>query len=282
MLADVLTCIWVTMAAILGWKRRAVYEVMSLVALVLAYVVARLAAEPLGATVGGIAKIGPLGGQFLAMAVLWFVLYVAFLFGIKRLPREAEAGVRIEVDEEGNPVVRGGVMPKIGGVLLGGVRGLILFLGVVSLLVALIPAFLYKDGRGTAMIQPASITMKMLKEHEPLLRAMEDVAKGLRSLQHLRANHKARARVMREHPSLKGLYDAPKIQRLRQDTTLLTKANQRRQGRRDSTLLLWLPQYQEAVRDAEVVRMLATFARLAPAPFDQYKEKGAPKKGGGA
>ncbi|MCK6512343.1 CvpA family protein [Myxococcota bacterium] len=278
MLADVLTCLWVTMAAVLGWKRRAVYEVMSLVALVLAYIGARLLAGPLGPMVGGIAKIGPLGGQFLATAILWFALYVGLLFLIKRMPREAEAGVRIEVDDEGNPVVRGGVMPKIGGLLLGAVRGLILFLGVVSLLVALIPVFLYKDGRGTAMIQPASITMKLLKEHEPVLRAMEDTAKGLRALQHLRANATVRARVMRQHPELKALYDSPKLQRIRQETTLLTKANQRRQGRRDSTLLLWLSPYQEAVRDPEVVQALATFARLAPAPYDQHKDKGAAKK----
>lgn len=282
MLADVLTCIWVTMAAVLGWKRRAAYEMLSLVCLALAYVAARGSAIFLGPTLGVSAKIGPVGGQFLATASLWLIFYIVLLQVVKRLPRKAEAGVRIEVDEDGNPVVRGGVMPKIGGVLVGAVRGLVLFLGVVSLLVVLVPSFLYKDGRGTAMIQPKSMTMKTIKQWEPTLRAMEDVTKGLRSLQHLRANRKLRMQVIRKHPELKKLYDLPKIQKIRQDIKLLSRANKQRQGKRDSTLLLWLPSFQDAVRDAEVVDALGKMAEWAPAPFDRYKDKGAPKKRGGA
>jgi hypothetical protein len=278
MLADILTGIWVLMAAILGWKRQMRYEGMSLLAVVISYILARWLGDLGGAAIGGALKIGDVGGAtFLTMA-LWLILYIgAMKMGKRLMQRETEASnVRIELDEAGNPVVSGGRFGKIGGLVVGGVRGAVLYGAVVAGLVVLIPSFLYKDGRGTAMVQPGSQVMALLQRHEPQLRRLDEAVKGLRALGHLRKNRKAYQAASRQ-PELDALLKLPQIKALWKEVKLLEKADNQRQGRRHATLLLWMPAFQAAVRDTKTVEALAELSRLSPAPFDRYRDKGAPK-----
>lgn len=277
MLADVVCVIWIVMAGALGWKRRFRRELPSLVILLVTWFVSQFLAHGLMRAVSSALGFGPIDAMLFLSLGLWTLLYFVFWrLWLKFQSRPNTQQMRIELDEMGNPIVRGGALQGPLGGVIGLVRGVVLYIGVVSALAALVPSRFYKDGRGMAMVHPKSWSMKQIRSHDPNLKTFHDAARGLRSLQYLQRSGAARSKAFR-HKELKAAWKTPAIRKLRKDGKLLNRANRKRQGRRDATLLLWLRSFQDAVAQPKTAKALALFAKHAPAPFDRGA-KDPPKK----
>ncbi len=264
MLADIVCGLWLIMSGILGWKRKAKMELPSLVILMLSYGGARFASLFLANTVDSIAKKGPLAGAAMATLVLWPVLYYTLQFVWKKIPKGGnEAGIRISLDANGNPVVnRGSLLTKgLLGALFGLSRGVILYAGTLYILLLIVPSTMYKDGRGTVIVHPNSITLKLVRQVDPTLKDMDSVTKGLQVLHHIRTRSRVRRKAYR-NKKVRKLLKRPVIQNAYKNRKLLHRASHKRQGRRDSTLILWLRSYQEAVQDPKAVKALRRLTRL--------------------
>lgn len=264
MLADVVCGLWLLMTAILGWKRKAKMEFPTLIILALSYGGARFGSLFLSGPVDSFAKKGPLAGAAMATVLLWPVLYYALQFVWKKLPKGGnEAGIRITVDANGNPVVnRGSLLTKsFLGAVFGVGRGVILYTGTLYILLLIVPSTMYKDGRGTVIVHPKSVTLKLVRQVDPTLKNMDSVTKGLQTLHLIRTSSKVRRKAYRSQ-DVRKLLRQPTIKKLRRKRKLLHRANYKRQGRRDSTLILWLRSYQETVTDPKSVQALKKLNKL--------------------
>ena len=277
MLADVVSIIWVVMAGAMGYKRRARVELPSLILIALTLLISRFVGSLLGPSLAGIGGIGPYEASLYTSLVLWLALYWPLLKGWNKWNQwTPESGVRIELDELGNPVVKGAALQGIFGLLLGVVRGAILYVGVVSCIIALVPGRLYKDGRGTAVVHLDSKTMKWIKAYDPGFQKLLWTTRGLRSIQYLNTHWRARRSLVKT-PAMKKIWQSEDIKALRKNRTLLNRAMRKRQGKKDPTLLLWLPAFQKAATSDATRKKLVMLAKAAPAPFDR-KQKNNTKK----
>ncbi len=260
MLADIVCALWLVMSLVLGWKRKFKLEAPTFVILTISYILARIASIYLAHIVDGVMKKGPLTGAAVATLLLWPVLYYTLQYVWKQLRSKlpaGEAGIRISVDADGNPLInRSSLLGKsIGGAIVGLGRGIILYAGVLYILLLIIPSTMYKDGRGTVIVHPKSVTLKLLRQLDPILLRMEQVTRGLQTIRGIQTRVKIR-RKYRKSKQAQALYRSPEIKRIRKKRKLLRRANSKRQGRRDSTLLLWLKSYQHAVFDTKTATAL--------------------------
>ena len=232
------------------------------VIMALSYPLSRVGSVYLANVGDGFVKKGPLAGSAVVVIVLWPLLYFVLQSLWKKIrskQAESEEGIRISVDEFGNPVAnRSGMFAKnLGGALFGLGRGAILYAGVLYLLLILVPSTMYKDGRGTVIVHPKSVTLRWLRNTDPVLVRMDQVTRGLQTIRGIQRHTRVR-RNYRKSSIAQSLYRSPEVKKLRKNSKLLSRASSKTQGRRDSTLLLWLKSYQYAVFDTKTAKALHT------------------------
>lgn len=249
MLADIVCILWLLMSAVLGWKRTSSLEFPSLLLTVLSYGLARLISPTLAEVVDGIAKKGVLTGAAIATLLLWPILYLVLHAVWKKIrPHGGSRSIRIRVDADGNPMVNQASLLSRNalGTLFGLMRGVVLYSGILYILLLIIPSSMYKDGRGTVIVHPKSISLKWIRRWDPTLRRMDQVNRGLQLLYGIKTRAKLRQKAYRT-PQIAALLNSPDLITLSRNHKLLTRAVAPNQGLRDSTLLLWLKSYQKAV-----------------------------------
>jgi len=262
MLADIIFLLWVVGAGVLGWKRLFRVEVLALLSLLASYTAARLLAILLTGPLI-LSSLGPMGTRWLLSAVLWLGLAMALRPLVHRLrASENQHGIRVELDEAGEPVVRGAFLLKASGFFVGCLNGAALYLAITALLIPMIPLLLYKDGRGTVMIHPTSMSLRLLRDIDPDLRSLQKTAAGLRSL--LAAGSAKNEASVKSQPRLREILGLPVIQEARKNKKLLDRADSEKQGRRDPTLLLWLPSFQRLASDSSAVSALEELHHAFP------------------
>lgn len=277
MLADVLFGIWIVMSGALGWKRLGRHEIPSLLVLSITLLLSRLVAFVLMNPLAKVISRGPLEVFWVLSLTLWLLFFfLGWRFWLSwSNQRGGSVHTRIDMDEFGQPIVRGRGLQVVLGIVFGLVRGAVLYLGIVSCLAALVPNYMYRDGRGTAMIHAKSKSMQWMQMADPMLRRMGDVVQGLRSVRYIQRSTKAMRKVQR-NASLKTLWNSRAIRTIRKDKRLLSRANQKRLGRRNPTLLLWIPSFHWAVTDAARAHALITLGKVLPAPFDKSNPRSQP------
>ena len=278
MIADIVLAIWLVMAAVYGWKRKSLLEFNSLLVFIVSYglsrVVASALAEPLAPKVG----LGLVGTEVAVSFALCLTLYILLGLLWKKLrPVGSESGIRINVDAEGNPIVKGAKLKAFLGALFGMAKGILMYAAVIFWLILLVPILSYKDGKGLTVVHPDSLLIKNLRKVDPLIIRVDWSVKGLRTLRYLNRSRKARKRAYRNR-KLRKLLKKKSIKKLRRNKKLLSRANSKKQGRRESTLLLWMPAFQQIVHSAQMTERLKQLAQAIPAPFDQDIQKTVTKK----
>lgn len=272
MIADIVLGIWLVMAAIYGWKRKALLELNSVMMFAISYLIARVAAGFAAPSLAGIkisgATLGPIGAEALASFVLWLTLYILLsLLWRKFKPSGPESGIRIEVDAQGQPIAKSTTLKSLFGALFGMIHGTMLYAAILLWCMLLVPIISYKDGKGITMIHPGSHVIKVLRMVDPLLQRIDWSVKGLRSLRFYNQHRKVRRKAHRDKSLRKAVQSKP-IKKLRRNSKLLSRANSSKQGRRDGTLLLWMPAFQKLVADPKTAKELKHIAKALPAPFD--------------
>lgn len=278
MIADVVLGIWLIMAAVYGWKRKALLEFNSLLIFVVSYAIARIASVSLAPIVESSLGWGPIGTQVVISFVLCIVLYIVLGMIWKKVrPIGSESGLRIELDAQGNPIVKGVKLKALLGAVFGILRGALMYVAVLHWLMLLVPIVSYNDGKGLTVVHPASYTIQTLRKLDPLLQRIDWTVKGLRTLRYTQHSRKARRKVYKDK-TLRKWMRTKAGRRIQRNKTMLNRANSTKQGRRESTLLLWMKDFQQVVNDPHHSHMLQRIAHLVPAPFDHKKRQAKVRK----
>lgn len=264
MLADVVCILWLLMSVVLGWKRTSKLELPSLLLMASSYVLARIISPFLAEMVDGIAKKGVLAGAAFATILLWPVFYLLLDAIWKSIrPRGQSAEIRIRIDVDGNPIVNhaGMLSRNVGGAVLGLLRGTILYSGILYLLLIIVHSTMYKNGHGTVIVHPKSVSLRWIRQIDPTLSRMDQVNRGLQWLYSIRSRAQLRQMAYR-NAKIMALLNSPPLLDLSRNRKLLTSANAAHLGKRDSALLLWIKSYQKTVANDASVRALNRLTAL--------------------
>lgn len=278
MVADIVLLIWLGMAAVYGWKRKMLIELNSLFMFLVSYAAARLVGMTFSASLApsmkmGDTTFGPLGTEALISFGLFLILSLLLSFLWKKFkPAGRQAGIRIEVDAQGQPIVKGAKLKAFVGALLGMIRAALLYTAVLFWLMLLVPIVSFKDGKGLRVARPKAYTVQFMRQVDPTLQSIEWTTRGMRALRNLQRNRKARRKAYR-NKQIKALLRSQPIKAIYKQRGLLAWADKPKHGRRDSTLLLWLPGFQQAVSDKQTAAQLKQLAKAFPAPFDIDRDK---------